>query len=810
MDLLHSPTVHVTPIPLHLATSDATGGIVATGSVCLLSPNHVPFWLHHVQCVPSATFNILSVSAALRDGEVFSTNSLGAFTAVSGPNQWSTRVHAENGLYFVHNVFPVRTAVQKKYASAAQKSKSVHVLPHDCARRYLWHSRMGHPGEPWMQRLSKENLVLGLDTSLSPCPNCPSSCEACIEGKNTRPSFGVRSRPALVPLDRVHIDTVGPISPAAVTGERFWVTVVDEASQWKAVIPVKSKDVIGAAVRDLLVYWQTQRGTTVKCIRCDRGTEFINARFKEFCVSQGTKLETSAPYTPQQNGVAERANRTLKERARTIMAFAAASPTLWKEALETACTVLNMGPSTDRQLTPAESFFGHKPDVTMLRTWGCLVYVHVPDTQRTVFSPKAVPGMFTGYSSSSKAYRIYLGGGVWRESRDVVFRENIRGGPQVGMGVQNLQQSMPNSAMSPNLARTPFPAAVPGHVVPYLDSEEDETWQVSSSNPVSSNSPQQALPGPFGEAATEPKPQRNDYPVEAPEATSTDNAGPLSETPKEDWKVLDEHRALARGHPGAVRMPAELARAQEVLRSDAREPGVPLLRGSDGLTRTQRYEQRTSMKDSLLAQGGAESSERAGITEGDILSRGSGEAQAGEVPCANPELHVSAVRGAACPKAAGDPIVLSRMGGTCSVSVGPVSAVRCVNDSGSPSVESKLRTNGGASHRLEGKPLGSSMSASSACEGSQGSGTRLACERNCEEVKQLHGHSGLVPNYKCSPRGTCAWEKDVSDERGSAVTTQLLQDHSETYWQQGKQHIPSMPARPACEGHAGTASQHAC
>jgi hypothetical protein len=111
------------------------------------------------------------------------------------------------------------------------------------------------------------------------------------------------------------------------------------------------------------------------------------------------------------------------------------NPTLWKEALETACTVLNMGPSTDRQITPTESFFGYKPDVTMLRTWGCLVYVHVPDTQRSVFSPKAIHGMFTGYSSTSKAYRIYLGGGVWRESRDVVFLENIRGGPQVGMGV---------------------------------------------------------------------------------------------------------------------------------------------------------------------------------------------------------------------------------------------------------------------------------------------------------------------------------------------------------------------------------------
>ena len=144
-----------------------------------------------------------------------------------------------------------------------------------------------------MQRLSSEQLVTGLDANISPCENCPKYCEACIEGKHARPPFGESSRPAVNPLDRIHIDTVGPISPAAISGERFWVTVADEASGWKAVLPVKSKDVIAAVVQDLILYWQTERGTTVKCIRCDRGTEFINARFKEFCASQAFLLAAS-------------------------------------------------------------------------------------------------------------------------------------------------------------------------------------------------------------------------------------------------------------------------------------------------------------------------------------------------------------------------------------------------------------------------------------------------------------------------------------------------------------------------------------
>jgi transposase InsO family protein len=108
------------------------------------------------------------------------------------------------------------------------------------------------------------------------------------------------------------VDTVGPISPPAITGERYWVTVVDESSHQVASLPVKSKDCIPKAVIDLLRFWQTQRGTVVKCVRTDRGSEFLNQQFKEFCAQQGTKMESSAPYTPQQNGVAERMNRTLK------------------------------------------------------------------------------------------------------------------------------------------------------------------------------------------------------------------------------------------------------------------------------------------------------------------------------------------------------------------------------------------------------------------------------------------------------------------------------------------------------------------
>jgi hypothetical protein len=250
-----------------------------------------------------------------------------------------------------------------------------------------------------------------------------------------RPPFGNSNRPATKVLERIHLDTVGPISPTAVSGERYWVTAVDEFSHYVIALTVKNKEGISEAVKSLLSLWQRQHQATVQCIRTDRGTEFYNQQLKSFCAQEGIRFETSAPYTPQQNGVAERMNRTLKEKARTLLLHAEAHPTLWKEAVETACTLYNMGPVPGKPVTPYEAFHKVKPDASALRTWGCLAYVLLPTTQREVFGAKTQTGMFTGFAGTSKAYRIYVGQGVWKESRDVTFIEHIRGASRVGAGV---------------------------------------------------------------------------------------------------------------------------------------------------------------------------------------------------------------------------------------------------------------------------------------------------------------------------------------------------------------------------------------
>ena len=150
---------------------------------------------------------------------------------------------------------------------------------------------------------------------------------------------------------------------------------------------------------------------------------------------QGIKVETSAPHTPQQNGIAERMNRTLKEKTRTLLAQAEASPTLWKEDVLTAVHLYNCGAVVNRHVTPSESFLNEKPDVSGFRVWGCLAHVLIPDGQRSALLPKTVSGMFTGYEPGSKAYRVYLGGRQWKVSRDVFFFEKQSGAGQAGAAV---------------------------------------------------------------------------------------------------------------------------------------------------------------------------------------------------------------------------------------------------------------------------------------------------------------------------------------------------------------------------------------
>jgi hypothetical protein len=161
-------------------------------------------------------------------------------------------------------------------------------------------------------------------------------------------------------------------------------------------------------------------------LRSNNGEEFTDGEFKEFCREVGIKRELSTPYNPQQNGVAERKNRSVMEAVQAMIHDLDLSMYLWAEVARTVVYVQNRSPhKVLENKTLEEVFSGKVPEVSHLRIFGCPVYIHIPKDKRTKFDPSGKKGIFFGYSETSKAYRVYVPGYKKVEiSRDVIFDED--------------------------------------------------------------------------------------------------------------------------------------------------------------------------------------------------------------------------------------------------------------------------------------------------------------------------------------------------------------------------------------------------
>jgi hypothetical protein len=144
-------------------------------------------------------------------------------------------------------------------------------------------------------------------------------------------------------------------------------------------------------------------------LRTDNGGEYLSTEFQNYLKAKGIKHELTVPYSPQQNGVAERMNRTLVESARSMIAQARLPKMYWTEAISTAVYVRNRMPTTaiKGNTTPYERWYERKPNVSHLRVFGCMAFAHVPDSKRQKLDKKAERLRFVGYCRTSKGYRLF-------------------------------------------------------------------------------------------------------------------------------------------------------------------------------------------------------------------------------------------------------------------------------------------------------------------------------------------------------------------------------------------------------------------
>ncbi|KAK4838535.1 hypothetical protein QYF36_014541 [Acer negundo] len=173
---------------------------------------------------------------------------------------------------------------------------------------------------------------------------------------------------------------------------------------------------------------ENQLDKKIKVLRTDQGREYLSNQFNELCNEKGIERQLTIPYTPQQNGVAERRNRTLLEMVRSMMAQANLPVSYWGDVLLTAAYILNRVPSKSVTSTPYELWTGRKPVLTNLRPWGCTGYAHNLSSQYGKLGARGKKHIFIRYSEHSKGYTLKCensdGSVTELESRDVNFLEN--------------------------------------------------------------------------------------------------------------------------------------------------------------------------------------------------------------------------------------------------------------------------------------------------------------------------------------------------------------------------------------------------
>jgi transposase InsO family protein len=369
--------------------------------------------LYDALYVPKLSYNLISVSKSTETGKTITFGEAGCQILDRSRKLIAAATK-------VGNLYYLDCCVDHQQVHSVEKGS------HE-AKENVWHRRFGHLGVCNLEKLAKDKLVDGFDYDVS---KEFSFCESCVEGKHHRCQFPTNGgKRYQEPLGLVHSDVCGKMNAQSLSGAEYFLTFIDDKTRYVWIYVLKRKD----QVFERFLEWKAQvektTGQKVKALRTDNGGEYTSAEFKNYLRTEGIRHELTVPKTPEQNGVAERMNRTLIENVRSMLADAKLPHKFWAEALSTAVYLRNRSPATAVEgMTPYEAWTGEKPNVKHLRVFGCLGYVHIPKDARQKLDSKARKCVFLGYGTETKGYRLYdpKHTRVLR-SRDVVFNESKQG-----------------------------------------------------------------------------------------------------------------------------------------------------------------------------------------------------------------------------------------------------------------------------------------------------------------------------------------------------------------------------------------------
>ncbi|KAJ0602036.1 putative RNA-directed DNA polymerase [Helianthus annuus] len=383
--------------------------IKGKGTILFDCKNGDQFIVSNVYYIPSLKSNVISLGQMTENGyEVVMKDEF-------------LRMIDEKGRL----VMKVKRSVNRLYKIALKVGRHTCLAMKLSEEAWLWHARMGHANFSLIEEMGKKNMAEGLPIIKHP----EKICEGCLLAKQTRQPFPQEaSWRASKPLELVHADICGPISPPTKGGNsRYFILFVDDHSRFMWVSLLKTKDEAFGVFKRFKALVEKQKSISLKALRTDRGGEFTSSEFTVFCRDEGIVRQLTTPYTPQQNGVVERRNRTVMGMTRALLKTLNVPDPYWGEAVRHSVYLLNrIGTKAIKNMTPFEVWKGYKPTLEYAKVFGCMAFEKVVKPGIQKLADRSNPMVYFGREEGSKGYRLFNPKTQKIViSRDVAFDEDI-------------------------------------------------------------------------------------------------------------------------------------------------------------------------------------------------------------------------------------------------------------------------------------------------------------------------------------------------------------------------------------------------
>jgi len=281
------------------------------------------------------------------------------------------------------NLFKLKKTEVETLAKLTREGTCIHLL----------HRRLGHRDLNAVKRLINEELATGV--TITKCAS-KSVCEHCIKGKLAQAKFPESKQRASKPMRLIHSDLCGPMQTVTPSGNKYFLTLIDDYSRFTVTRLLKTKDEVPDVIKEYIAAMSVRFDRKPLALRTDNGREYVTTELTSFLRKEGIQHQLTVPYTPQQNGVAERKNRSLTESAKCMLLDADLDNRFWGEAVLTATYLQNRVISRSIDKTPVELFTGERPDIGHIRVFGSKIYSLVPKQRRRKWDDKAEEGVLVG------------------------------------------------------------------------------------------------------------------------------------------------------------------------------------------------------------------------------------------------------------------------------------------------------------------------------------------------------------------------------------------------------------------------------